>query len=62
MSLDLDTRQPAMLQQMGVRVWWPQYTPSVVAVDAIKNVAAYASYTGHAATNHLIIEDFEAVP
>ena len=24
MSLDLDTRQRAMLQEMGVRVWWPQ--------------------------------------
>lgn len=23
MSLDLDTRQRAMLQEMGVRVWWP---------------------------------------
>jgi DNA polymerase len=28
MTLDLDTRQRAMLQEMGVRVWWPE-APSV---------------------------------
>jgi DNA polymerase len=27
MSLDLDSRQRAMLQEMGVRVWWPEAVP-----------------------------------
>jgi uracil-DNA glycosylase len=28
MSLDLDSRQRAMLQEMGVRVWWPEAVPA----------------------------------
>lgn len=37
MSLDLDDRQRAMLQEMHVRVWWPAVAPAAVppvAVDA----------------------------
>lgn len=29
MNLDLDTRQRAMLQEMGVHVWWPETPPPV---------------------------------
>ncbi len=32
MSLDLDSRQRAMLQEMGVRVWWPEAPPVPAAV------------------------------
>jgi DNA polymerase len=32
MSLSLDTRQRAMLAEMGVRVWWPETEHSAVAV------------------------------
>ena len=32
MSLDLDSRQRAMLQEMGVRVWWPEAVPVPVPV------------------------------
>ena len=28
MTLDLDTRQRAMLQEMGLHVWWPQVAPA----------------------------------
>ncbi len=31
MSLDLDSRQRAMLQEMGVRVWWPEALPEPAA-------------------------------
>ena len=38
MSLDLDSRQRAMLQEMGVRVWWPDAVPqpeSAIALPAL---------------------------
>ncbi len=39
MSLNLDTRQRAMLQEMGVRVWWPE--PAEAApVDAVASASA----------------------
>ncbi len=62
MSLDLDTRQRAMLQQMGVRIWWPQSAPVVVADDAIKYVAAYEISTGPTTIKHLKNEDLQGVP
>lgn len=31
MSLDLDSRQRAMLQEMGVRVWWPEVQTELVS-------------------------------
>lgn len=34
MSLDLDERQRAMLQEMHVRVWWPAAAPEAAAVPA----------------------------
>ncbi len=37
MSLDLDTRQRAILQEMGVRVWWPEAVadaPALMDVEA----------------------------
>jgi uracil-DNA glycosylase len=33
-SLNLDARQRAMLDEMGVKVWWPVATPVVATVDA----------------------------
>ena len=33
MSLDLDQRQRAMLEEMRVRVWWPQPGTAAVAID-----------------------------
>jgi DNA polymerase len=44
MSLDLDTRQRAMLQEMGLRVWWPEgvieplAAPQATAVSALSKV------------------------
>ena len=40
MSLDLDRRQRAMLQEMGVRVWWPEAAPEPVATAASAAVPA----------------------
>jgi len=40
MSLDLDSRQRAMLQEMGVRVWWPEAAPEPVATAASASVPA----------------------
>jgi len=37
MSLDLDTRQRAMLAEMGVHVWWPA---SAAPDDALSQLAA----------------------
>lgn len=34
MTLDLDPRQRAMLEEMGVKVWWPQAEPVAAAVRA----------------------------
>lgn len=33
MNLPLDARQRAMLQEMGVRVWWPAGAPETAAAD-----------------------------
>jgi len=33
-SLNLDARQRAMLDEMGVKVWWPAAAPVVATVDA----------------------------
>ena len=63
MSLDLDTRQRAMLQEMGVHVWLPEPPPRMSAptpaatlapvqhlsADAIEKVAAKALQTAPAA-------------
>lgn len=35
MSLDLDHRQRALLQEMGVHVWWPQAAPEVEPEPAV---------------------------
>lgn len=35
MSLDLDDRQRAMLQEMGVRLWWPQAATAPAAPAAL---------------------------
>jgi len=43
MSLDLDTRQRAMLTEMGVRVWWPLSdppAPALAATPALVHAAA----------------------
>jgi uracil-DNA glycosylase len=40
MSLDLDRRQRAMLQEMGVRVWWPEAVPEPVTSAASAAVPA----------------------
>jgi uracil-DNA glycosylase len=69
MSLDLDPRQRAMLQEMGVRVWLPAAAvdlpvtaqtvpPAVRAIpeapnNAIEDVAAYIATTGATAQNGL---------
>ncbi len=34
MSLDLDARQRAMLQEMHIKVWWPRSAPPVAPVEA----------------------------
>lgn len=39
MSLDLDSRQRAMLQEMGLRVWWPETVPAA-PLAAAESVAA----------------------
>ncbi len=38
MSLDLDDRQRAILQEMGVHVWWPQTATPVPAAVALPSV------------------------
>ena len=35
MTLDLDTRQRAMLQEMGLHVWWPQARASTPQADPV---------------------------
>ena len=49
MSLDLDERQRAMLQEMGVRVWLPTVVAPESPVIAIENIAVDAITTGAAA-------------
>lgn len=39
MSLDLDPRQRAMLQEMGVQVWWPAAAPALTAAPAAPSLA-----------------------
>jgi DNA polymerase len=48
MSLDLDDRQRAMLQEMGVHVWWPRHEPSEVsrATEAVAVSAQPVSAAG----------------
>ncbi len=48
----LDARQRAMLDEMGVKVWWPA-PPAREAQDAIENIAARARSTAPAARNDL---------
>ena len=36
MSLGLDSRQRAMLEAMGVQVWWPETPPVELPVDAVR--------------------------
>jgi DNA polymerase len=45
MSLDLDTRQRAILQEMGVRVWWPVAAPAEVAKEMVALDAAHTAFT-----------------
>lgn len=40
MSLMLDARQRAMLEEMGVKVWWPANAPVVTAPDAADTAPA----------------------
>ena len=49
MSLNLDKRQRAMLQEMGVRVWQPLAAPAAVlaAPESIAASAVAASASGH---------------
>jgi DNA polymerase len=54
MSLDLDDRQRAMLQEMGVHVWWPRDEPSEVS-RAIEDVAANAHPVS--ATGQKVVKD-----
>src|SRR5665811_77490 len=42
MSLDLDQRQRAMLQEMGVRVWWPEASAAPREPLALKSWTAPA--------------------
>jgi uracil-DNA glycosylase family 4 len=49
MSLDLDFRQRAMLQEMGVRVWLPQAAPDKPAVTAAPMADATATAANAAA-------------
>ena len=51
MSLDLDPRQRAMLQEMGLRIWLPERL-----IDAIKVEAANAVDTGATAKNYPVVE------
>lgn len=39
MSLGLDPRQRAMLQEMGVQVWWPAAAPALTAAPAAPSLA-----------------------
>lgn len=40
-SLDLDARQRAMLDEMGVRVWWPVNVPAPAAAATVPVADAY---------------------
>lgn len=54
MSLDLDARQRAMLEEMGVRIWWPNQalaTPTA-ANAASENATAPATNTGTGNARH----------
>lgn len=53
MSLDLDERQRAILQEIGVCVWLPEVVAHVSSVDATENVASSAISTGATALKHL---------
>ena len=48
MALELDARQRAMLEEMGVKVWWPAAEAAPVEL-ATETIAARASRTGVAA-------------
>ena len=43
MALDLDSRQRAMLQEMGITVWWPKPAPPADAVAAPATALAPAA-------------------
>jgi DNA polymerase len=46
MSIELDTRQRAMLQEMGVHVWLPEIAAPVATKIAIEDIAANAMAAG----------------
>jgi len=37
MSLNLDPRQRAMLEEMGVHVWWPSTAPQQASVESVRS-------------------------
>ena len=51
MSLDLDKRQRAMLQEMNVHVWWPQPTDAAVLAMAPAPVPVASAPARHAAAS-----------
>ncbi len=53
MSLDLDARQRAMLQEMGVHVWWPATEPVSDRQFAIENEVPSAHSEGATSQNHV---------
>lgn len=57
MSLDLDERQRAMLQEMGVRVWLPEVAATAPAVAAVPASAVAASASAAPAVMAIAIEN-----
>ena len=53
MALDLDARQRAMLEEIGVKLWWPQADAAPALSIATGTIAARASGTGAAARSEL---------
>ncbi len=52
MSLALDARQRAMLEEMGVKVWWPEApVPALAAGGATKTIASTLEGMGAAAAS-----------
>jgi uracil-DNA glycosylase family 4 len=59
MSLDLDTRQRAMLAEMGVHVWWPDSPPPAEALAQIAADDLQADSDRYSATEDVAIAPFE---
>ena len=58
MNLDLDRRQRAILDEMGVHVWWPETPPAAMAsaMPAPKSVARAAPEPGPAPAPVAVVE------